>query len=74
MRYFQYEVPVHVDGKYVGPETITMSEDDIRKEFWLYWYGKMCGKYGQDEVDANWTFDHCLEDWLVVHFGREVAL
>jgi len=49
----------------------TLSEDDILKEYWPYSYGKMCEKYGKDEVDRNWSKQNCIEDWVVVHWAWE---
>lgn len=50
----------------------TYSEDDIRKEYWDYWYSKMCQKYGKDIVDANYSFEDCLEDWIVINWAWKV--
>lgn len=49
-----------------------MSEDDIRKEYYPYWYEKMCDKYEQAYVDENYSFEDCLEDWKIVHWAWEV--
>ncbi len=50
----------------------TLSEDDIRKQYYHYWYGKMCEKFGKDHVDATYCFEDCLVDWIVVHWAWEV--
>ena len=68
MRYFTFAQPVNDEG---DPEHVTMSEDDIRKEYWPYWYGKMCAKYGHQYVDDNFTFEDCLTDWIIVHWAWE---
>ena len=44
---------------------ITVSEDDIRKTYYPYWYSKMCEKYGQEVVDKEWHFEECINDWIV---------
>jgi hypothetical protein len=49
-----------------------MSEDEIRKEYYPWWYGKMCEKYGKEHVDATYSFEECLEDWKIVHWAWEV--
>lgn len=49
----------------------TLSEEQILKEFWPYWYGRMCEKFGKEEVDANWTKQDCIDDWVVVHWAVE---
>ena len=69
MRYFSYTWPVEDDN----PVTETFSEDDIRREYWPFWYEKMCQKYGKNHVDETYTFEDCLEDWIDVHWAQEVT-
>lgn len=69
MRYFTFVQPANDAG---DPEYVTMSEDDIRKEYYPYWYEKMCDKYEQAYVDENYSFEDCLEDWKIVHWAWEV--
>lgn len=45
-------------------------EDDIRKEYYPWWYEKMCKEYGKEEVDKNWSFEDCLEDWIATNYAR----
>lgn len=73
MRYFSYneydpDHPNAVDGGYV----VTVSEEDIRREYYPFWYSKMCEKFGQEYVDENYTFYDCLDDWIVVNWAWEV--
>jgi hypothetical protein len=74
MRYFSYnefdsDNPLSDDtGGYVQ----TLSEEDIRREYYPYWYKKMCEKYGQDRVDNDYTFEDFLGDWIIVHWAWEV--
>ncbi len=49
-----------------------MSEEEIRKEYYPYWYKKMCEKYEQSYVDEHYCFEDCLEDWVIVHWAWEV--
>lgn len=65
MRRFTYVEP----GEDDEPVFVTVSEEEIRQKFWPYWYGKMCGKFGKEHVDANYTFEHCLDDWMVVNWA-----
>lgn len=51
------------------PYIVTKSEEDIRKEYWSYWYDKMCMKYEQAYVDENYSLNDCIEDWVVVHWA-----
>jgi hypothetical protein len=69
MRYYSYNEydPDHPDEGYV----VTLSEDDIRKEYYPYWYKKMCDKYEQAYVDEHYSFEDCLEDWTIVHWAWE---
>lgn len=69
MRYFTYAEFVESTEK---PSFVTISEDDIRKEYYPFWYEKMCKKYGKEEVDKTWSFEECLEDWIIVHWAWEV--
>jgi hypothetical protein len=66
MRYFCFN---EFDDQ--GEHIVTMSEEQIRKEYWPYWYKKMCEKYGQERVDNDYTFDDCLTDWIIVHWAWE---
>ena len=67
MRYYSFAYPTE------GDDVVeTMSEDDIRKEYYPYWYGKMCEKFGKEHVDANYCFEDCLVDWIVIHWAWEV--
>jgi hypothetical protein len=67
MRYFCFN---EFDDQ--GGHVVTMSEEQIRKEYWPYWYKKMCEKYGQERVDNDYTFEDFLGDWIIVHWAWEV--
>lgn len=64
MRYYSFAYPV--DGDDIVE---TLSEDEIREEYYPYWYGKMCEKFGKEHVDATYSFEDCLTDWIVVHWA-----
>jgi hypothetical protein len=69
MRYYcynDYKTDPSVDS-YVEVK----SEEDIRREYWPYWYKKMCEKYEQSYVDENFNFEDCLTDWIVVNWAWE---
>lgn len=66
MRYWTFVQPTDDSGE---SEYVTMSEDEIRKEYWPYWYGKMCEKFGKDTVDKDYSFEDCLVDWEIVHWA-----
>lgn len=50
---------------------VTLSEEDIRKNYYPYWYKKMCEKFEQSYVDQNYSFEDCLSDWIVVNWAWE---
>ena len=52
------------------PRLIT--EQEIRVEYWPYWYERMCKKFGKEEVDSKFTFEDCLDDWVIVNWAWEV--
>ncbi len=68
MRYYCYNEPV---GNGSENEVITNSEEDIRNEYYPYWYEQMCSKYGKDFVDKVFSFENCLEDWIVINWAWE---
>ena len=68
MRYFSFN---EQDDK--GNDVVqTMSEDEIREEYYPYWKERMIKKYGEEEFKKTWSFEECLEDWVVVNWAWEV--
>ena len=68
MRYFCYNEYVE------DPNTnsvITVSEEDVRRDYYPYWYDKMCKKFGKEVVDRDYCFEDCLDDWIVVNWAWE---
>lgn len=68
MRYFSYH-------EYVTDESaiiVTKSEDEVRKEYWPHWFDKMCDKFGYEHVTEIYSFEDCLDDWIVVNYAWEV--
>ena len=53
-------------------ETIIVSEEEIRKDYYPYWYEKMCQKFGKDVVDEQYSFEDCLEDFIVTNWAEEL--
>lgn len=64
MRYYTYAIPVSEFG---DPDYITMSEEEIRTEYFPYWYRMMCDKYGQAQVNENYCFEDCLDNWVILN-------
>jgi len=69
VRYFSYNEPV--DENYNTNIVVTMSEEDVRKTYYPYWYEKMCKKFGKEVVDRDYCFEDCLDDWIVVNWEWE---
>lgn len=67
MRYWCITYPDDNDQDVVE----TWSEEDVKQKYWPYWYGKMCDKFGKEYVDQNYTFEDCLDDWIVVNWAWE---
>lgn len=67
MRYWRITYPDDNDQDVVE----TWSEEDVKQKYWPYWYGKMCDKFGKEYVDQNYTFEDCLDDWIVVNWAWE---
>lgn len=56
-----------------GGFTVIVTEEDIRRDYWPYWYKRMCEKFEQSYVDEHYTFADCLDDWIVVNWAHEVS-
>ena len=65
MRVFKY-------NEYEDAEPRLITEQEIRVEYWPYWYERMCKKFGKEEVDSKFTFEDCLDDWVIVNWAWEV--
>ena len=65
MRVFKY-------NEYEDTEPRLITEQEIKVEYWPYWYERMCKKFGKQEVDSKFTFEDCLDDWVIVNWAWEV--
>lgn len=63
MKYYTYVQPTSSDD--TSPIYITLSEEEILKEYWDYWYERMCNKFGKEIVDNTYSSKECIEDWAV---------
>lgn len=74
MKYYSYAV-YDPDNPKSDPETkgyiVTLSEKEIIDQYWDYWYGRMCKKFGKEHVDANYTQQDCIYDFCVIHWCWE---
>ena len=72
MRYFSYDNPaMDMNGDILNNVVVTLSEEDIRRDYYPWWYDKMCQKFGKEEVDKNYCFEDCLDDWIIVNWAWE---
>lgn len=55
-----------------GHYMVTVSEEEVRRTYWPYWYDRMCARWGRDVVDKDYTFEDCLTDWVVINWAEEV--
>lgn len=62
MRYFSYMQTGGERGETYEAETV--SEEEIREEYYSHWYSMMCKHYGQEIVDDNWSFEDYLKIWV----------
>jgi len=71
MRFYSYNeyCPESLFGENL---VITVSESDIRRQYWPYWYDQMCKRFGKLHVDSKYNFEDCLDDWIVVNWAWEV--
>ena len=65
MRVFKY-------NEYEDTEPRLITEQEIRVEYWPHWYERMCKKFGKEEVDSKFTFEDCLDDWVIINCAWEV--
>jgi hypothetical protein len=63
MRTFKYVEPADDDGT---PVRVTVTEEDIRREYWPVWEKRMI------EINRTPIFEQCVEDFCSVHWANEV--
>ena len=68
MRYYCYN-ELADDG--VSNIVVCMSVDDVRRDYYPWWYERMCKKFGKEHVDQHYSFEDCLTDWIVVNWAWE---
>ena len=71
MKYYSYYEPKDPGNGDFSAITVTLSEQEILKEYWDYWYGRMCDKFGKERVDAECSPADCIDDWIVIHWAWE---
>ena len=68
MRYFSYNEFDATHG-----QVITVSENDVLREYYPKWYERMCASFGKEHVDATYCFEDCLDHWVIVHYAWPVT-
>lgn len=72
MRYYSYYINSKSDNDTRSIETV--SEDEIRKNYWSLWYTQMCDRYEQAYVDEHYCFEDCLDYWIATHRAWSVTV
>jgi len=72
VRYYRYIEPKDPKNKDWSAEIVTLSEQEILDYYWDSWYTNMCKKFGKNAVDREYTKNHCLKDWCVIHWAWQV--
>jgi hypothetical protein len=67
LKYYTYVEPDDNDR----PVYTTLSEDEIIKEYWNYWYTSLCKRFGKDFVNVNYTKQDCIDDWVIINWAWE---
>ena len=75
MKYYSYNEydPDSPLADETGGYVVTLSEKEILDQYWDWWYGKMCEKFGREHVDENYSPVDCIDDWCIVHWAWEVT-
>ncbi|MCK4501016.1 hypothetical protein KAU11_11005 [Candidatus Babeliales bacterium] len=63
MRRFSYS---DQDGEH------TLTEDEVIADYWEYWKGKVERVTRGKPTSAMITREHCIDDWVVVHWAYEM--
>ena len=67
MRYYTFN---EFDSE--SEQVSTVSEEDIRRDYFPYFQKKMIDKFGQEYYNKPYSFEDCLIDWVYVHHAWEV--
>lgn len=73
MKYWSYNEydPTSPFADDSGGYVVTLSEKEILAQYWDYWYGKMCEKFGVEHVNENYSIHDCIDDWVIVNWAWE---
>lgn len=50
---------------------VTLSESQIIKQYYPYWYRMMCKKFDESYIKENFVTRDCIDDWVVVNWAWE---
>ena len=73
MRYFSHNEYIADNENIESAGIKTVSEDEIRQNYYPKWLELMKAKYGEDAVEAKYTFEDCLDDYITIHWAWEVT-
>lgn len=68
--YSYYEFVFDEQGRSVDEHVITVSEEDIRAEYYPWWTQRLREKLGSTNFD--YTFEDCLEDFQATYWAWEI--
>jgi hypothetical protein len=69
MRYFCYMQTGGERGETY--EVVTLSEEEIREEYYADWFAMMRRKYTIEQMEQGFCFEDFLDDWIVVNRAWE---
>lgn len=71
MRYFRYNSPIGDGSGEDNNEVITVSEEDIYRDYYPFWKAEITRVHGAERL-AQLSFFECIEDFMVLHWAWEV--
>ena len=73
VRYWSFDEWVKTDPLMEGcsNNTVTLSEQEILDSYYPFWYDRLCKNYSKEYVDANFSKEDCIEEWVIIHWAWE---
>jgi hypothetical protein len=78
VRYFSFNEPVWSDEldengyrKLLDNEVVTVSEEDIRRDYFPQWEAAVIAKFGEEQYRTTYGFQDCVDDFVVVNWAWE---
>lgn len=73
MKYWSYNEPLWHGDEIIGNAVMTLSEEEIIKEYYPYWEAEMIKKWGEERFRKEWCKRDCIDCWVVVNWAWEVT-